>query len=216
MGHNAGPALPTSPTMTKNSFRRTLLLAAAGALLSACATAPLAPPSQATVAEYREALELSGRLSVNYDRDGNLETLSGKFNWTQVPGVVDVALLSPLGQTIAKIKVTPQAATLTQGDRPPREAADIDSLTAQALGWSLPVSGLRDWLQGYATAADGKRFAASPAANSVTTPDGWRLTFVSWQDPTAAHPVPRRIDAERSATAASGQLALRIVIDQPG
>ncbi|HEU4775656.1 MAG TPA: outer membrane lipoprotein LolB, partial [Telluria sp.] len=130
--------------MTNIVSRRTLLLAAAGALLSACATAPLAPPSQATVAAYRDALELSGRLSVNYDRDGKLETLSGKFNWIQAPGVVDVALLSPLGQTIAKIKVTPQAATLTQGDRAPREAADIDTLTAQTLGWSLPVSGLRD------------------------------------------------------------------------
>jgi len=127
-----------------------------------------------------------------------------------------VTLLSPLGQTIAAIKVTPQAATLTQGGHAPRVAADIDSLTAQTLGWSLPVSGLRDWLQGYATRADGARFAASPAANRVTTPDGWRLTFVSWQDPAAAHPVPKRIDAERAASAASGQLALRIVIDQPG
>lgn len=216
MGHNAGPSLPRSPTMIHPLFRRTLLLAAAGALLSACVSAPLAPPSTSAVADYRDAIELTGRLSVNYERDGKLDTLSGKFNWAQAPGVVDVTLLSPLGQTIAKIKVTPQAATLTQGDHPPRVAADIDSLTAQALGWSLPVSGLRDWLQGYATTADGKRFAASPAANSVSTPDGWRLTFVSWQDPAAAHPVPKRIDAERSATAASGQLALRIVIDQPG
>jgi outer membrane lipoprotein LolB len=202
--------------MNNQKLLRALALAGVAALLSACASAPTAPPSQAQVAAYRDAIDLSGRLSVNYDKDGKLETLSGKFTWAQVPGVVDVALLSPLGQTIAKIKVTPTAASLTQGERAPRVANDIDSLTAQTLGWSLPVSGLRDWLQGYATGADGKRFAASPAANSVTTPDGWRLTFVSWQDPTAAHPVPRRIDAERSATAVSGQLALRIVIDQQG
>ncbi|UUZ51065.1 outer membrane lipoprotein LolB [Massilia sp. B-10] len=113
------------------------------------------------MAAYRDAIDLSGRLSVNYDKEGKQETLSGKFNWAQVPGVVDVTLLSPLGQTIAKIKVTPEAASLTQGERVPRVAADIDSLTAQTLGWSLPVSGLRDWLQGYATAADGSRFAAS-------------------------------------------------------
>jgi outer membrane lipoprotein LolB len=202
--------------MNNPTLLQALALASAAILLSACATAPLAPPSQAMVADYREAIDLSGRLSVNYDKDGKQETLSGKFNWAQVPGVVDVTLLSPLGQTIAKIKVTPQAASLTQGEHPPRVAADIDSLTAQTLGWSLPVSGLRDWLQGYATAADGKRFAASPAGNTVTTPDGWRLTFVSWQDAGAAHPVPKRIDAERSATAATGPLALRIVIDQQG
>jgi outer membrane lipoprotein LolB len=75
------------------------------------------------------------------------------------------------------------------------------------------VSGLKDWLQGYATSTDGKRFAASPANNSVSTADGWRLRFVSWQDESAVHPVPRRIDAERSATATSDELAIRIVVD---
>ncbi|SHH61296.1 outer membrane lipoprotein LolB [Massilia sp. CF038] len=193
-----------------------LALAGAAALLPACTTAPLAPPSQASVAAYRETIDLAGRLSVNYDRDGKLDTLSGKFEWHQRADTIDVALASPLGQTIARIQVTPQRATLTQGDKPARTAADIDSLTAQTLGWSLPVSGLRDWLQGYAVGKDGQRFAASPANSSVTTADGWQLSFVSWQDPSAAQPVPRRIDATRAATASAGQLALRIVIDQPG
>lgn len=193
-----------------------LALAGAAALLPACTIAPVAPPSQAQVAAYRDTIDLAGRLSVNYDRDGKLDTLSGKFEWHQRPDVIEVALASPLGQTIARIQVTPQGATLTQGDKPARTAADIDSLTAQTLGWSLPVSGLRDWLQGYAAGKDGQRFAASPANSSVTTADGWQLSFVSWQDPTAARPVPKRIDATRPATASAGQLALRIVIDQPG
>jgi outer membrane lipoprotein LolB len=114
---------------------------------------------------------------------------------------------------VAKITVTPGAATLTQGGQPPRMARDIDALAAQTLGFALPVSGLRDWLQGYATGADGKRFAASPANNTVTTPDGWKLTFVSWQDTPGAPPAPRRIDAQRAATGNAGQLALRIVVD---
>ncbi|MES2323743.1 MAG: outer membrane lipoprotein LolB [Pseudomonadota bacterium] len=191
---------------------RLAAFACSALLLTACATTR-GPVSQDTVAAYRDAVELNGRLSVNYTREGQPETLSGKFSWSQVPGVVDVTLASPLGQTIAKIVVTPESATLIQSDRQPRVARDIDTLTAQALGWSLPVSGLRDWLQGYATAADGKRFAASPAANSVTTPDGWRLTFVTWQDGKAARPTPKRIDAERSATATAGALSLRIIVD---
>ena len=201
--------------MTSTKLLRNAALAAACAFLSACATTPATAPSQATVAAYRDAIELAGRLSVNYDKDGKQETLSGKFTWTQRADAVDVALISPLGQTIATIAVTPAAATLTQSGKT-RSAPDIDSLTAQTLGWSLPVSGLRDWLQGYAIAADGQRFAASPAQNTVTTRDGWRLTFVNWQDGVAGQPVPRRIDAERSATAGVSQLALRIVIDQPG
>ena len=77
------------------------------------------------------------------------------------------------------------------------------------------MSGLRDWLQGYATAADGKRFAASPQHDSVTTKDGWRLHYVSWQDAATpgALPQPRRIDAERAASARADAVALRIVLD---
>ena len=192
-------------------------LACACALLSACASMPGSGPalSQTTVSPYRDSIELAGRLIVNYEKGGQPDTLSGKFTWSQTPAAVDVALLSPLGPTIAKIRVTPESATLTQSDNAPRVARDIDSLTAQTLGWSLPVSGLRDWLQGYATGPGGARFAASPANNSVTTPDGWRLTFVSWQDAAAPRPVPKRIDAQRSASAASGELALRIIVDPP-
>jgi outer membrane lipoprotein LolB len=181
-------------------------------LLSACATVP-ANLSQAPVAAYRDTIDLNGRLSVNYQKDGKPETLSVKFSWSQNGSHIDVNLASPLGQTLARVSVTPESATLTQTDRRARVARDIDALTTQALGWSLPVSGLRDWLQGYATMPGGKRFVASPANNTVTTADGWRLTFVSWQDEAAAQPVPKRIDAERSATATSDELAIRIVID---
>jgi outer membrane lipoprotein LolB len=154
-------------------------------------------------------------LSVSYQKDGKPESLSGKFMWAQTPQGIDLSLSSPLGQTIATISVTAQAATLTESGQAPRTAADIDSLSAQTLGWSLPVSGLREWLQGYATGADGRRFVASPANNSVTTGDGWRLRFVSWQDQGALHPQPKRIDAERSASAAGAELAIRIVLDPP-
>ena len=189
-------------------------LLACALLLSACATT--GPASQATVGAYRDAIDLSGRLLVNFEKDGKPDTISVKFTWTQTPNAVDASLLGPLGQTVAKINVTPHAATLTQGEHAPRVARDIDSLTAQTLGWPLPVSGMRDWLQGYATGADGKRFVATPANNSVVTADGWSLRFVSWQDETAARPVPKRIDAERNTSATADELAIRIVIDPQG
>ncbi len=214
MGHNAASKRHDTRAPMLKRFLPAASLAAA-LLLSACATANL---SQAPVAAYRDAIELGGRLSVNYQKDGQSESLSGKFTWTQSATGVDVSLSSPLGDTIARIVVAPDSATLTQRDGARKVARDIDTLTAQELGWSLPVSGLRDWLQGYATAADGQRFAASPANNTVFTRDGWKLTFVTWQDnqDSAAKPVPKRIDAERSATATSDALAIRIVIDTLG
>jgi outer membrane lipoprotein LolB len=196
-------------------LKHRLLVVLVLALLSACATTE-GPRSHSAVGAYRDAIDLSGRLLVNFEKDGKPDTISVKFTWAQTPGAVDASLLSPTGQTVAKINVTPEAATLTQGGRPARVARDIDALTAQALGWALPVSGMRDWLQGYATAAGGKRFVASPASNTVTTADGWTLTFVSWQDEHAATPTPKRIDAHRPASAGSGELALRIVLDARG
>ncbi|MFL6658809.1 MAG: lipoprotein insertase outer membrane protein LolB [Massilia sp.] len=197
--------------MLNKSLFPALLIACA--VLAGCATTS-GPLSQTQVGAYRDAIDLTGRLLVNFEKDGKPDTISVKFTWAQTTAAVDAALLSPLGQTVAKIKVTPEAATLTQGERAPRVARDINTLTAQTLGWPLPVDGMRDWLQGYATAADGKRFAASPANNVVTTNDGWTLTFVSWQDAKAALPVPKRIDARRPASAIGGELALRIVLDQ--
>lgn len=185
------------------------------ALLAGCASAPVTQPtSLQQAAAYRTTFDAAGRLTVNYRRDGNPESLTGKFTWEQTPGRIDVSLSSPMA-TIATISITPQSATLVQADKAPRVAKDIDALTAESLGWTLPVSGLRDWLQGYATGADGKRFVATPANNSVTTADGWRLRFVTWQDE-SAHPAPKRIDAERNASASADELAIRIVIDPQG
>jgi len=185
------------------------------AALAGCATST-AKLSTTAVGAYRDTIDLSGSLAVSYQKhDGQPDRLNGRYTWTQRPGRVDVSMMSPLGQTVAEISVTPEAATLTQANRPPRVAKDIDALTRQELGWPLPVAGLRDWLQGYAIDAQGKRFAASPANNSVVTRDGWRLRFKEWQKAaagTSASPMPSVIVAERSATADSGELTISISV----
>jgi outer membrane lipoprotein LolB len=205
--------------MPMHALSRFVLAAACAAgfssMLAGCATTsnvPLANPT-AQVGAYRDTIDLNGRLAVNYLKDGQPQPINGNFTWTQRPGRIDVALFSPLGQTVAEITVTPEAATLKQSGREPRVEKDIDTLTAKSLGWTLPVSGLRDWLQGYAVDASGKRFAASPAHDSVVTNDGWRLRFVEWQNGPGGAPMPRRIDAERSTTAVGDALTIHIIID---
>ena len=208
--------------MPKHLFALTALCLS----LSACSTltSPFssgAAPSGAAVAPYREQVELTGRLNVVYQKDDKPESATVNFNWQQTAQRTDVTLYSPVGSTLATIAVTPREAVLTQSGKAPRSAPDVDTLSAQMLGWSLPVSGLRDWLQGYAMGADGKRFIASPANDSVTTKDGWRLRYVSWQEvgqnvadnTPGALPQPRRIDAERNASAQADAVSLRIVLD---
>jgi outer membrane lipoprotein LolB len=195
---------------------RPLLFALALSTVAGCATTPSAPRSGAAVAPYRDSVEFGGRIAINYSRDGKKESLNGTFSWSQSKANTDVNLISPTGQTVAVIKVTPGSATLTESGKPPRSAPDLDTLTAQTLGWTLPVSGLRDWLQGYATGSDGKRFVASPANDNVITRDGWKLEYVSWQDDAAPVPQPKRIDVTRIALGqAVDDMQIRIVIYPP-
>lgn len=192
-------------------------------LLGACSTLPSVPSTTAPAASvraYHQTIEMNGRLSVQYQHEGRDEALHGSFTWSQTAQDTHIALLSPLGQILAQINVTPQGATLAQAGQPVRAAADADALAAEVLGWPLPVAGLRDWLQAFAIDAQGQRWSApdtdTPA--ELLTRDGWQLRYAGWQtDDTQAVPRPRRIDLARDTTQA-GRVAIRIVIDnwQPG
>jgi outer membrane lipoprotein LolB len=195
-------------------IRQLLIAAALSAAVAGCATT--GPRSTAVVAPYSEKIELNGRLSINYSHDGKKESSTVNYDWQQDKDNTNISLISPTGQTVAVIKVTPRSATLTQSDKQPQTAPDIDTLTRQMLGWTLPVGGLREWLQGHATDSNGKPFVASPANDTVITRDGWKLEYVNWQDDKAAVPKPKRIDVTRIALGeAVEDVNIRIVIAAP-
>lgn len=194
-------------------LRATLLVAsifAAGC--AGLAPAPQFPADTGIIRNYQQSIDISGRMSVRYQQYGRDEALHGSFEWQQRPGKTQLTLSSPLGQTIAQIVLLPDGATLTQSGQPPLAATDADALTAQALGWPLPVSGLREWLQGNVTERGGKKRLATPQDENadIETADGWRIRYAAWD--TTAGPRPRRIDLSRS-TEQAGEVALRLVID---
>lgn len=192
-------------------------LALLTALLASCAS--IAPheraPEQGISATrmYQEAVDMSGRLSIRYQANGAEQALHGSFTWSQRPGRTLVSLLSPLGQTLATIESTPGHAVLRQPGQAPRTAEDVDALTAQTLGWPLPVAGLRHWLQGFGSDALGRRTIASPVADAEQTSvqDGWSLRYASWNRETAL-PHPKRLDLQR-ATSQAGDVEIRLIID---
>ncbi|RJG03592.1 lipoprotein insertase outer membrane protein LolB [Noviherbaspirillum sedimenti] len=199
--------------------RRLACVAALCWLLAGCAA--LIPPAEQPVSAVRPAprayldtIELAGRLSVQYRRGGADEALHGSFSWSQTPQRTLLTLFSPLGQTLAVIEVQAGGASLTQAGQAPKVAADADALAQTALGWPLPVAGLRDWLQGFARDARSQPWVApAEPGSAVSTPDGWRIVYTSWQQAGAADAVrPRRIDLARQ-TAEAGPVSLRIVID---
>ncbi|MES2831224.1 MAG: outer membrane lipoprotein LolB [Pseudomonadota bacterium] len=162
--------------------------------------------------QYQENIDIGGRLSLRYEQDGLERVLDGKFTWNQSASLTRIALSTPFGQTLATIDLTPSMATLTQNGQAPRSARDVDALTASTLGWPLPISGLRDWLQGFALDQRGMRYVASADRNGdaafVNTMDGWLIRYPTWEE---GH--PRRIDLQR-LTSEAGQVNLRIVLDQ--
>lgn len=191
--------------------------------LAGCAElAPVVAPTGSPVAPLVsqssrlpiKSIDLAGRLSVRYQKDGRDEALHGSFTWSQRPDTTTINLLSPLGQTLAVITITPAAATIQQSGQPARSAADPNALVADALGWPLPIAGLRDWLQGFAIDAQGSlRTIAATDTTALRTADGWTLQYAVWDNNDAAHPHPKRIDLSRQTTEA-GEVAIRLVIDE--
>lgn len=176
--------------------------------LGACSTtAPLPSGSR----QYRGNVKLSGRLSVSYQVAGKPQSLQGKFDWTQRGENIDIELFTPLGQTMARIAITPTRARLEQSNGEVSEASSIDLLTEQHLGWALPVDGMRFWLQGFVRDAQRKLITVTPEQVGTLRSDGWRLRYVSWQADQSTT-VPKRIDFARDA--ASSALALKVVVDR--
>lgn len=185
-------------------------------MLGACSLTPVRPVTDQQIQAkrvYREAIDIGGRLSVRYQQQGE-QLLNGSFVWNQRPDDTQVSLLSPFGQVMARIAITPDRAVFQRAGQAPQTASDVDALAIRALGWPLPVSGLRSWLQGFVSTATGMPIAANPATESaLTSIDGWRVVYSSWeQDGSTAGLRPRRIDLSRR-TVEAGDVEIRIVID---
>lgn len=191
------------------------VLLGAALLLSGCTTSPVVPDNAAhAMRTQAKTIDVTGRLSMRFERHGAEEASHGSFTWSQAPQHTQVQLLSPLGQIVASIDITQKSATLKQPNRPAEIAKDADILTQQVLGWPLPVTGLRDWLQGFGIDEQGRPFTAHPSSDSTrfTTQDGWQVTYTGWEPSTGNQYRPKRIDLSRE-TQQAGRVAIRLVID---
>ncbi len=195
--------------------RLTLLLCLAAPLwLAACAS--VAPTREFDAGEIASAQQYTGRFAANYVRYGRDEGVTGSFRWEEQGRNVRLNLISPLGQTLAVVTSTPSGATLDLPNQPPRHAPQVDTLMEDALGFALPVAGLRDWLHG-------RPAKGSPASTTrdtsgrldTLTQNGWTVRYIAWQDPKEGQPnaaaQPRRIDLARDGAATP--LSVRLVID---
>lgn len=192
---SACSSLPTAATINQHQTDQTKQINQAG-----------------TTRHYQDHLQLSGRLTIRYTQNDKEQSITANFEWQQDPGNTEITLISPTGQIVAKIEQNASGARLQQANQPPHHAANMEALLRSQLGWSLPVAGLRDWLQGYTKNADQSYRAVPSEDDARLEADDWQLRYASWARETgAAH--PKRIDLYRNDSQA-GEIAIKILIDQ--
>lgn len=113
----------------------------AGSLLAGCTTVGQPAPIG--------SMTLSGKLSVRVDATAAMpaRSESGNFELKGSPQSGQLNLSTPLGTVLAQARWNGQKAWLatSQGETAYR---DLDTLTREMLGESLPVAALFDWLRG--------------------------------------------------------------------
>jgi len=75
-------------------------------------------------------------------------SFSGATRWQHQGHTDDIAVLSPLGGQIASIKKNIDGVQLKTSDGKILNAKNVEDLTAENLGWRLPLSGLSYWIIG--------------------------------------------------------------------
>lgn len=154
-----------------------LFLISLAMLLGGCAALqptpqPVARPAQAELAPFA----LNGRVSVNHQ--GNRH--SAGLRWTHQPQADEVLLLSPLGQTAARIYSDARHTTLDDGDRH-YENGSPEALMQQVLGWYLPLKGLHHWVLGLAeTGSEAQIERNSNGQIAVLRQDGWVVSYLGF------------------------------------
>ncbi|HXZ10013.1 MAG TPA: lipoprotein insertase outer membrane protein LolB [Paraburkholderia sp.] len=196
--------------------RRAALGLAAAALLTLAGCASIKPegPSTsnaATAVTAQTTRQYHGRFAVQYvDQNGQQRNAYGNFQWQENGDTVSLELRNPLGQTLAIITSSTSSATLELPNRQPLTADNVSTLMQNALGFALPVEGLRYWLQPSAAPTSRAKTETNPQDDRLKQiqQDGWTIDYVSYADAPATG--VKRLNLSRD----NPPLDIKLVLDQ--
>ena len=176
--------------------------------LCGCASLPQGTPSQDQQIGQGALLgfRFSGRLAIHQPSG----TDTGKIEWTTRGAEQHVALLTPLGSTVAELDRTPQSIHLTLSDHSEFWATDSEQLTQSVLGYALPLEGLPWWVLGQ-PAPEGEG-GATLTRDAAGNPDrliqaGWQIRYGDWR-PVGRQMLPGNMVLQHD------DLAIRLRVDQ--
>jgi outer membrane lipoprotein LolB len=191
-------------------FLRAVRAAALGVLLPIVVVLPACSTLPAGSFDRKlQGRTIEGRMSVRYHdlATGKDDASSGRFVWTRDGDALELSLLDPLGQTVALIRSDARRSSIVFRDGRRVEGATPEALTEQTLGWTVPLRGLGDWL-------DGRTASDRPATlldDGRVRQDGWTLRFQR-DEGAAADAPPKRIDLVYPGPPA--EIEMRLVVDQ--
>jgi outer membrane lipoprotein LolB len=165
----------------------------AAALLAACAALSEAPLPAG-------GFEMSGRLAARHGKDG----ASGRILWRHSDNTDELLITSPLGQGIARLSREGGQYRLVAGNGREYRASDPEELTQDALGWSLPLAGLPDWVRGRASPGRPAELLRDAGGRVLELrQDGWRVDYEEFRDN-----LPSRLRLSRE------DLEIRLIVDR--
>lgn len=141
------------------------------------------------------------------------ENVSGRFTLAVHGADLTLDLATPIGTTLARIELTGAGARLiAQTPDGPSElrGPDAEALTYQVFGWTLPVSGLADWILGRPAPDRPANTRREDGKIVAFEQDGWSFEVLE----RFANDAPRRLLAQRLARADAPPLTLRLVLDE--
>ncbi|CAB3664370.1 lipoprotein insertase outer membrane protein LolB [Paraburkholderia rhynchosiae] len=189
--------------------------AAAVVALAGCASVKPQGPSTsnaATAVTAQTSRAYQGRFAVQYnDQNGQQRNAYGNFSWQETGDTVTLQLRNPLGQTLAIVTSSPASATLELPNRQPLTADNVSTLMQNALGFALPVEGLRYWLQpspAPTSRAKTEKDPEQPSRLKEITQDGWTIDYLAYAEAPATG--VKRVNLTRSEP----PLDIKLVLDQ--
>ncbi len=172
--------------------------------VTGCASVAIPPPVLIRPAQIEnKPFVIAGRIVVKHKG----ERTSATVRWTHSPQRDEILLFAPLGKTVARIHKSVDGVTL---DTPNKHyaAPDVESLTQQVLGWSLPLAGLRYWV--FAMPAPGSSFEMQSESNGQVNQllqEQWSIHYLHYAS-SAPDSLPSRITLLR------GELSIQLLIDE--
>lgn len=138
----------------------------------------------------QQKIKLNSKISVY----ANGQRWFGQINWEHKPDRDIFEILSPFGQTMAKLSQDKNGVTLEDGKNT-YHALTAEELTLRTFGWKLPISGIVYWLIGQTYPFS----SAIPKTNNEgqmiqIKQSGWEINYQNDYSPAGMYLMPKTLE----------------------